>query len=260
MADPQTPELGGQIPFFLESFLSKPATALPKGAQWVLQFEGAFNSGSNTRDYPEILPVQAILKGTKLEPRTWDVEDAINTTLSKDYQQTKGCLFVQAIEIPGESNQVNPEGLQQNGYIRTTVGAGRDAFANIQISFLQTNVSFVENVIRPWVIATSHLGMIARDGLDNYRCNMSVYRLGVLKATQTPYIALRYTFFGACPISVTGEEYNYTQTTSPTNREATFTYHYYNVENYNNNLAIRYNNSNLPVPFSTAEKNINALV
>lgn len=259
MADPTTPELGGQIPFFLESFLSKPASALPKGAQWVLQFEGAFNSGSNTRDYPDVIPVEAILKGTKLEPRTWNVKEAINTTLIRDYQKTKGCLFVQAIQIPGEGTQTNPEGFQQNGYIRTATGAGRDAFQNLQISFLQTNVSFVENVIRPWVIATAHLGMIARDGLDNYRCNISVYRLGVLRATQTPYVSLRYTFFGACPINITGEEYNYTQVTSPINREATFTYHYYNVENYNSNLAIRYNNQTLPVPYSTKEKNINVL-
>jgi hypothetical protein len=259
MADPLKPQLGGQIPFFLENFLSKPASALPKGAQWILVFEGAFNSGSNTRDYPEILPVQAILKGTRLEPRTWEVEQAINTTIERDYQQNKGCLFVQAVQIPGENNQVNPEGFQQNGYIRTTIGAGRDAFENLQISFLQTNVSFVDNVIRPWVIATAHLGLIARDGLDNYRCNISFYRLGVQSNSLPPYVAMKYTFYGVCPINVSSEEYNYTQTSNPINRETTFIYHYYTVETPKDIPSILNNNTQNPIPFSTPIKNANFL-
>jgi hypothetical protein len=259
MSDPLKPQLGGQIPFFLESFLSKPASALPKGAQWVLVFEGSFNSGTNARDYPEILPVQAILKGTRLEPRDWEIEQAINTTIVQDYQQTKGCLFAQAVQIPGENTQVNPEGFQQNGYIRTVTGAGRDAFTNLEITFLQTNVSFVDNVIRPWVIATAHLGMIARDGLDNYRCNITVYRLGIQANSLPPYVAMKYTFFGACPISVSSEEYNYTQTTSPINRESTFTYHYYTIETPNSAPSIVKNNEKNPVPFSTRLQNVSIL-
>ena len=218
------PEFSGQIPFFLQNFLSKPASALPKGAQWVLQFEGG------APDYSEVLPVAAIKKGVKYEPGVWNIDKAIETNLIPNYQNRKGCLFVQAVQIPGESNQVNPEGLQQSGYIRSVTGNGRDAFANLQISFLETNVSFVDNVIRPWVIATSHLGMIARSGVDNYRCNISIYKLGVLSHKETPYLAQKYTFFGACPISTDGEEYNYSQISSPVIKNATLTYHYYSIE------------------------------
>lgn len=250
-------ELGSQIPFFLENFLSKPASSLPKGAQWVLVFEGPYqhNNTNGVSDYKYVLPVPAILIGTKYEPGSWDIEGAIETTLKQDYQQTKGCLFVQAVNIPGESNQANPEGLQQSGYIRTVSGAGRDALANLQISFLETNVSFVDNVIRPWTIATSHLGMIARSGEKNYRCNMSVYKLGTLTPSQPPHVLIKYSFFGACPISVSGEEYNYTQTSSAIRRESTFIYHYYTIESAQNNPSISSNNSNIPLPFSTGTKN-----
>lgn len=254
-------ELGSQIPFFLENFLSKPASALPKGAQWVLVFEGPFQSGdtSGVVDYNNVLPVPAILAGIQYEPRAWDVEEAVNTTLAKDYQQTKGCMFAQAVSIPAESNQVNPEGLQQSGYIRTVTGGGRDAFANVTIGFLETNVSFVDNVIRPWVIATAHLGMIARSGAKNYRCNFSVYKLGILTPAESPHVLIKYTFYGACPISVTGEEYNYTQTTSPIIREAVFTYHYYTVESGASNPSITRNNSSIPQPLSTNTRNRNII-
>lgn len=249
------PELGSQISFFLDNFLSKPASALPKGAQWILAFEGAYQDGSSsTRDYNDVLPVPAIRLGASYEPQSWDIDGALNTTLAKDYQQTKGCMFAQAVSIPGENNQINPEGLQQSGYIRTVTGAGRDAFQNLQISFLETNVSFVDNVVRPWVVATAHLGLIARTGPKNYRCNISVYKLGIISPTETPYVLIKYTFYGACPISVSGEEYNYTQVSTPINREATFIYHYYTVESSQGNLAITNNNSNIPVPLSTNQR------
>lgn len=252
-----TTALDGHIPFFLESFLSRPASALPKGAQWVLTFEGYFNRESSTRDYKEVLPVPAIKRGIQFEPQKWNIEKAIETTLESDYQEVKGCMFAQAVSIPGEASVANPEGLQQSGFIRTFSGGGRDPFANLQISFLETNVSFVDNVIRPWVIATAHLGMIARSGPDNYRCNISVYKLGVISADQPPFVLQKYTFYGACPISVSGEEYNYTQTTSPINREASFVYHYYTLDTETNNYAISENNSNIPLPLSTRRQGVN---
>jgi hypothetical protein len=254
------PELGSQISFFLENFLSKPASALPKGSQWILVFEGAFQDGSTPeRDFSDVLPVPAIRLASNYEPRNWDTEAAISTTLTKDYQETKGCLFVQAVSIPGESNVANPEGLMQSGYIRTFVGGGRDPFQNLQISFLETNVSFVDNVIRPWVVATAHLGLIARTGAKNYRCNISVYKLGVITPAETPFVTMKYTFYGVCPISVTGEEYNYTQVSTPINREATFIYHYYTVESSAGNLAAINNNANIPLPLSTKDSRVNIL-
>jgi hypothetical protein len=254
-------EFTGQIPFFLESFLSRPASALPKGAQWVLVFEGAFIAGKDSGygSGNPVLPLPAIKQGIKYEPRKWDVDKAMDAVSIDDYQKTKGCMFVQAVQIPGESNQANPEGLQQNGFIRTTTGNGRDAFQNLQIVFLETNVSFVDNLVRPWVIATAHLGMIARRGPENYRCNISVYKLGTISQDKPPFVLQKYTFFGACPISVSGEEYNYTQTSNPVNRETTFIYHYYNMESVPGNLAISNNSANQPVPLSTSVvgKNVN---
>jgi hypothetical protein len=260
-------ELSGQIPRFLENFLSKPASALPKGAQWLLKFEGSRVEGKRgqnfAQDYSEIIPIDAIKTGIQYEPAKWDIERGLTTlVLDQDYHD-RGCMFVQAVQIPGESTAVNPEGLQTNGYIRSTVGAGRDSFPTLQVVFLETNVSFVDNVIRPWVVATSNLGLIARRGKENYRCCISAYKLGVIESHQPPFILQKFTFFGACPISVSGEEYNYSQTNSPINRESTFTYHYYNVENLSNQnqalIRAHYGKGGeqIPVPLSTSIRGYN---
>jgi hypothetical protein len=258
-------EFSGQIPIFLQNFLSKPASALPKGAQWVLKFDGAYSNPTNkgSLDYSGIIPVEAIKKGIENEPIKWDIERGLKTLISDNDYHDRGCLFVQAVQIPGESTATNPEGLQVNAYIRSTVGAGRDSFPSLQIVFLDTNISFVDNVIRPWVVATSNLGLVARKGEKNYRCNISVYKLGVMDSKTPAFVLQKYTFFGACPISVSGEEYNYSPMSSPINRETTFTYHYYNVENLENQnqalIRAHYGKGGeqIPVPLSTRIKDIN---
>ena len=251
-------EFDGQIPFFLQNFLSKPASALPKGSQWVMVFEGAFNPSQGTPDYSEPLPVRAILNTIKYEPKQWNVEESLKVTLGDDYQKTKGCLFTQAVQIPGENNVANPEGIQQGGYIRSYLGGGRDPFEPLRITFLETNISFVDNVIRPWLITTAYLGMIARRGAEkNYRCNISVYKLGITVPQEPPHILQRYTFYGACPVSISGEEYNYTQTSTPINREVTFVYHYYSLDSVTSNKTISINDSNIPIQLSTKDSEVN---
>ncbi len=238
-------EFTDQIPFFLENFLSKPASALPKGAQWVLQF----SYGDK-----QIVPTKAIKKCIKFEPNAWEIEEGMDIVLEDAYHTNKGCLFAQAIQIPGESMVANPEGLQTTGFIRGFVGGGRDNFPSLQVVFLETNISFVDNVIRPWVITTAHLGLIARGGDDNYRGNIDIYKLGVVNSFEPPIVTQRYTFYGVCPISVAGEEFNYSTVTTPTNRATNFTYHYYSVHS-----SKTFKNKKTPLPLSTAAQKTNTL-
>lgn len=254
-------EFSGQIPFFLNTFLSKPASALPKGCLWVLSFDGSYiAAGDRTIGGNDVVPVTAILRGTQFEPGQWNIAQGLSTLLARDYQQTKGCMFAQAVSLPGESSVANPEGFQQSGYIRTNAGGGRNAYNPLNISFLETNISFVDNVIRPWVIATSHLGLIARYGPENYRCNISVYKLGTFSNDTPPYVTCKYTFFGACPVEVNGDECSYMASNMPSTRTASFIYHYYTIETGGNNYAISYNTFNIPVPLATTKQNVNVRV
>jgi len=227
----------GQVPHFLESFLGRPASALPKGALWVVDFEGL----DSVRD--------AIKKTAELEPgKGWNIVAGLNCLIKTEAYKNKGCLFCQAVSVPGEQTIVNPEGIQKGHFIRTATGDGRsDYTTGLKMTFLDTNVSFVDNVLRPWVVTTARLGLIARTGRDQYRQNISIYKLGVLKPAQPPFVLQKYLFKGACPVEVSTEEYNYTASTSPINREATFTFHSYELDtNFNNsNLAI-YNNTPQP--------------
>jgi hypothetical protein len=239
-------DFSGQIPLFFESFLSKPASALPKGAQWVVDFEGLNQVKA------------AIIKTAQLEPgKGWDIERGLNTLIENQDYNRKGCLFCQAVSVPGEQAIANPEGIQKNHFIRTATGDGRADYTptGLRMVFLDTNVSFVDNIIRPWVVTTARLGMVARPaGATNYRQDISVYKIGVLTPKQPPFLLQKYTFTGTCPIEVSPEEYNYSPATAPINREATFVFHHYTLETNRNNSAITFNNTTLPVPKATANR------
>jgi hypothetical protein len=211
-------EYKNRIPFFLDNFLNSPDGKIPRQGQWILTFES--------------IPTPAIKKAIKYEPGTWSIENSLNRSLKENYNKNQGCLFAQAVEIPGESTATNQEGPQINGFIRSTVGLGREPFQQLKIAFLETNTSFVDNVIRPWVVATSHLGLIARSGDDNYRTNVIVQKLG--GNSKGPTLLQRYSFYGVCPISVSGMEFNYSTSNAPMTRDATFLYHYYTTEGFEN--------------------------
>ena len=225
----------GRIPYFLTQVLQSPAGSIPKGAQWVLSFDGVYGEVATTGNTGKIVPIEAIKKGTLFEPGKWNIDPSIDATLEEKYQTTKGCMWAQAVSVPGEGLSVNTEGVSYNGYIRSQVGAGRADQNTLSISFLDTNISFVDNTIRAWVIATGHLGMIARTGPDNYRGNVSLYRLGVLTSEDPPFVTQHYQFYGVCPISITTEEWNYSKDISFRPREATFAYHYYTLDTVTGN-------------------------
>lgn len=246
MADTLSP-FSGRIPYFLNHVLGSPAGSIPKAALWVLSFDGIYGETESSGNNGKIVPIEAIKKGTTYEPGKWNIDSNIDITIQEKYQTTKGCMFAQAVQIPGEGVNVNTEGVAYNGYIRSQIGAGRVDQNLLQISFLDTNISFVDNTIRAWVIATSHLGMIARTGPDNYRGNISAYKLSVTTPSEPPTVTQHYKFFGVCPISISSEEWNYSKDISMRPREVTFAYHYYNLDTITDNKLIGMSQEKLTV-------------
>ncbi len=217
-------ELTEQIPFFLNDFLQRPASMIPKGAQWIVQFDNLIVN---------IFP--SIEKALKNEPEQWLIEKAFRVLNASNYQTAKGCMFAQAIDIPGESMVASAEGTTGNNLLKAYIGLGRNAYPEMRMTFLDTNVSFVDNVIRPWVLSTSRWGLVARKGVYNYRTTLTCYRLGVTRPSEPPSILCKIVFKDLCPISCSNEEYNYNTATSSKEREAKFIYNHYTIDTQSEN-------------------------
>lgn len=205
---------------FLTVFLKNPGTSIPKGAQWAV----LFNDLAGT-----ILP--AIGEAYAREPgnNEWKTRSAAAFLLSEPYQNPKGCMFCQAIGLPGEGLSPIVEGsIKTNGFIRSHVGQGRNDFQEMRMSFLETNLSFCDSFLRGWSMATAHFGMFAEYGNKNYRTDLTCFKFGV--TPKGPIILQQVNFKGVCCTSVTEEEYNYDTPNTFVKREARFVYHSYSVD------------------------------
>jgi hypothetical protein len=208
--------------YFLGNFLSRPASAIPKGAQWAVQFEN-LQFG--------ILPAVELAYSHEPGSRRWQTTKAAEVILSPDYQENKGCLFCQAIALPGEGLTPIAEGsIKSNAFLRSYVGAGRNDTPVMRMTFIDTNISFCDTFLRGWSLATANFGMIARSPSDdrNYRTNLNCYKFGITPSG--PIILQTMTFEGICCVGVSEEEYNYETATSYVKREAQFVYHSYSVD------------------------------
>lgn len=216
-------ESQGLIPNFLQSVLSSPVGSINRGSQWIVLFD---NLQGN------ILP--SIRKALTYEGREWSIDRAANALLTDTFQANKGCVFAQAIDIPGESLVVNPEGnIMSNAFQRSYVGQGRNQTPEMRMTFIDTNVSFADNFLRAWVVATGTFGLWSgtfQDPAENYRTNMVCAKLGAYSATADgPAITQLINFYDVCCVSVANEELNYAPMSTPVMREARFVYNYYSI-------------------------------
>lgn len=236
----------GHVPYFLTAILSTPAGALPKGPLWVVTFD--FDD--------DLRKTIKLAKQYEAQlPESWEIENALNTITTDTFQRTKGCVLAQSINIPGESLITSFEGTQANGFIRSRIGLGRQDFETLNISFLNTNVNFIDNVIRPWTIMTGHLGMIARPKDKKYRCNtVELIRLGVTSPDEPPIEIQKFNFYGVCPIAVDSEQLNYNSSGNPTTKSASFAFQWYTVRSDKNSFALGESKQSLGIANKTLDR------
>ena len=218
--------------FFLE-LLGSPVFSIPKGAQWLVIFD-------NLQGY--IMPGIKLALEYDVALRTnnqWKIDSAVNALLRTKYQNTVGCVFCHGIGIPGESNTVNTRGIGVGSYLKTYVLDQRDAFPQMRMTFIDTNVSFADNFLRPWALSTATFGMIGRrrEETKNYRTDIHCYKLGSINSGSVPSVIMHWTFFDACCISVSEEENNYNPANQPVMRGANFIYNSYSVDSEQNPFA-----------------------
>lgn len=127
--------------------------------------------------------------------------------------QNTGCLFAQGVNIPQESMSISPVPIAQHsgGFIQGLAAEPRNAFQPLTVEFRETNVSFVDTVLRPWVIAASHQGLVTRHPEDekNLKANITITQLAVFTRDKAPVIRKQFTFFNCVPVQMNRQSVTY---------------------------------------------------
>ena len=208
-------------------------TAIPMSTQWIVLIDA----------YPPGLKTSVIqgLERTDASKSGFDIDAAKNILTSYPLQKIVGCLFAHGVTIPSENFSVDSVSVQNNrGFLPGVVGGGRftggSETPTLNIEFRETNTSFIDFVIRPWVILASHFGLVARDpgnpveALKNMKVNIQVMQYTRTRAGVSMVPRKVWTFFNCVPHNVSEQTYEYTEEKMTAYRTL-WTYSNYTVSN-----------------------------
>lgn len=168
------------------------------------------------------------------------------------YTRFIGCAFAQTVTLPQEQNAIVKVGPSNRGFLKAPVLQQRQSFASINIEFLESNLSFVDFLIRPWIVATSHYGYVARPDVDlttdivviNFAkggadFDFAPYAPARDNGSSTDNVMLRnrrgfvprkmFLYSGCTPINMRPERYGYTPEAGVDRRDTEWTFRRYQV-------------------------------
>jgi hypothetical protein len=167
----------------------------------------------------------------KFESQNWDMKNTMEKTWTEETQEAIGCIFAQSVELPGEKSIVERAGMPEGsnrGFIKAPIINGREDFSNLSVTFLETNLSFVDGFIRPWNIIVNHQGLIARE--KSIKSKIHVFELAKTGACTPNIIRKQWVFNGAVPIMISEEQKSQEATSDYGKRQTQFVFDSYYLE------------------------------
>lgn len=117
----------------------------------------------------------------------------------------KGALICQECQVPGEGYKINNPRIENTGgFLAPAVGSNREDFSPLKTAYLETNYSFTDIKLRPWLINLSYNSLKYTP-----RTNITMIKFGKAGpgVELVPIKIIR--FFGCCPIDIDTEPYTY---------------------------------------------------
>lgn len=190
-------------------FVSNPETSVPLNSNFLIQFEIPFRILYSNDSF--LLPGYENWEPNSNDWKTLIAKrnNAIIKHQSAFSEQSNVSLFANGINLPVESLAVERGTVLNNGGLLGGVyGNNRAQQGTLTTTFIETDVSFIDFVLRPWIILTSHFGLLARGGLNNIKTNLTVFayskQIGSNSNNYTK-VAVRkiYKFYNCAPVGLT---------------------------------------------------------
>jgi hypothetical protein len=136
----------------------------------------------------------------------------ISDTFQYSLDSMVGCAFAKQVNTPRETLAAQNRGLAYGGYMAPATSDTRASYDNLTIDFLETNGSFVDFFIRPWLILSSYYGLVAR-GVNSPK-NVKCGQVDVFFYAKTgPYTSMVprkiFSYKNVVPIGVGQETYSH---------------------------------------------------
>ena len=184
-------------------------TTIPMRTQWMVLIQS----------YPELLQTSVLHNLERIEGNfnNFNISQAVSILKSYPLNKVAGCIFAQGADIPQlevlETGRDKVFNQQERGFIPGVVSNGRQPFSDLTLQFRETNTSFVDFVVRPWIILGEHFGMIARPPGDERNVGTTIKILQFTRTYQQISQIPRkiWTFYNCMPTSVGNKNLTYDQ-------------------------------------------------
>ena len=198
------------------NMLERWETTLPLTSLWMVFFK-----------IPQVVTDQQLKEYGELPGGiNWGVDGVRSAFGGGDFTGTYGCALAQTVGIPVEQLGIDTVGPVNRGFLKGPVVQQRQSFAALNIEFLETTLSFNDFLLRPWIILTSHLGLV-HSSKPERRVTTDVYVVNLSRAgtdfgeSETPqnqgnnqrsFIPRKIWLFQDCiPVNIGQETYTYGQ-------------------------------------------------
>ena len=198
------------------NMLERWETTLPLTSLWMVFFK-----------IPQVVTDQQLKEYGELPGGiNWGVDGVKSAFGGGDFTGTYGCALAQTVGIPVEQLGIDTVGPVNRGFLKGPVVQQRQSFAALNIEFLETTLSFNDFLLRPWIILTSHLGLV-HSSKPERRVTTDVYVVNLSRAgtdfgeSETPqnqgnnqrsFIPRKIWLFQDCiPVNIGQETYTYGQ-------------------------------------------------
>lgn len=156
------------------------------------------------------------------------LKDADNQNTSSSFM---GCVFARQVTLPGEVANISHKGLSYGGYMSPLISENRNTYSPLNMMFMETNVSFCDYIIRPWIALASYYGMIARptDSPKNVKCPLvQIYQFAKDGPNKEARLRKEVSFYNVVPTSLDSKQMSYLNS-SFQERSVSFAYDSYSV-------------------------------
>ena len=216
MPTPQTNAENSPYSYYLD-LLGQWPTGIALASQWLVLID--FTSVT-----PLLNNIQNTLSNLETESANgWRYNNAvtkylIDGKLEYSYNNLMGCAFARQVNLPGEIIKASNQGLDYGGFQAPATSNGRTKYDKLSLTFLETNASFVDFILRPWAVAVGYYGLVARQ--PNTPKYVKATTLKVVMFAKTNKLGSKaaltsmterkiYTFYNVAPVTIPSEEYSY---------------------------------------------------
>lgn len=140
------------------------------------------------------------------DKRGFNIDPAKTALVNYPLQGIVGCIFLDGANIPDEKLTAGAATIENNrGFIQGSILENRDAFAsnNLTLQFRETNTSFIDMIMRPWVILAAHRGYVAAPTpAENIKTDIVILQFSRTYQNISQIPRKVWNFYNCVPLSV----------------------------------------------------------